>query len=57
IRNLRVFVSGTNLITVTDYSWFDPEVSTFGFANTTPGTDFLTFPQARTYTFGLSLGF
>jgi len=57
ISSLRFFVQGQNLITWTDYSGFDPEVSTFSITNTAPGTDFLTYPQARTFTFGLNLGF
>lgn len=57
ISSLRFFVQGQNLITWTDYSGFDPEVSTFSITNTAPGTDFLTYPQARTITFGLNLGF
>ena len=57
IQRLRLYVAGTNLITITDYSWFDPEVSTFGLANTSPGTDFLTMPQGRSLTFGINVGF
>jgi TonB-linked SusC/RagA family outer membrane protein len=58
IRSVRVYVSATNLVTFTDYSWFDPEVNTFGTdSNTALGTDFLTLPQARTVQFGLNLGF
>ncbi|MFN7116546.1 MAG: SusC/RagA family TonB-linked outer membrane protein [Saprospiraceae bacterium] len=53
----RIYVSGQNLLTFTDYSGFDPEVSTFANTNTAPGTDFLTFPQARTMIVGLNLGF
>jgi hypothetical protein len=56
-RSLKIYVSGTNLVTVTNYSWFDPEVSVFGESNTAPGTDFLTYPQARSVVFGVSLGF
>lgn len=56
IRSLRVFVGGTNLITWTNYSWYDPEVNTFGDANAALGTDFLTFPQPRTVQFGINLG-
>lgn len=58
VRSLRLYVSGTNLLTFTNYSWFDPEVNTFGTdSNTSLGTDFLTLPQARTVQFGLNLGF
>jgi TonB-dependent starch-binding outer membrane protein SusC len=53
----RIYVSGQNLLTFTNYSGFDPEISTFGETNTAPGTDFLTFPQARTMIVGLNLGF
>ncbi len=60
IRNLRIFVAGTNLLTWTDYSWFDPEVNTFtesDDSNGALGTDFLTYPQAQSVSFGLNLGF
>ncbi len=57
LSSLRVYVAGQNIYTKTKYSGFDPEVSTFSDTNTAPGTDFLTFPQARTYTFGINVGF
>jgi len=62
IASLKVYVSGYNLWTLTGYSWYDPEVNIFdgGSAagnNTSLGTDFLTFPQARSLTFGVNLGF
>ncbi len=57
VSSAKFYVSGQNLITITDYPGFDPEVSTFGETNTAPGTDFLTFPQPRTVLFGLNLGF
>ena len=57
VRKLRVFVSGSNLLTFTGYSWFDPEVSTFNNNNASLGTDFLTTPQARTIIFGINVGF
>lgn len=57
LSSARVYVSGQNLLTFTNYTGFDPEVSTFTTSNTAPGTDFLTFPQARTILFGLNLGF
>ncbi|MBB4078372.1 TonB-linked SusC/RagA family outer membrane protein [Lewinella aquimaris] len=57
IDRLRIFVSGTNLVTWTDYSWFDPEVNAFGDSNVALGTDFLTLPISRTVEFGINLGF
>jgi len=41
----------------TNYSGSDPEVSTNGNANLTPGIDRNTAPQARTYTMGLNISF
>jgi TonB-linked SusC/RagA family outer membrane protein len=57
LNNARIYVTGQNLLTFTNYSGFDPEVSTFGETNTSAGTDFLTFPQARTMLVGINLGF
>lgn len=57
LRKLRVYVAGTNLLTFTKYSWYDPEVNTFDGSNTALGTDFLTFPQARSIIFGINAGF
>ena len=56
LSSLRVFVSGQNLLTFTDYSGLDPEVNTFSGDNVALGTDFLTYPQARTVTFGVNIG-
>ncbi|TAF67321.1 MAG: TonB-dependent receptor [Cytophagales bacterium] len=57
ISSLRVYASAQNLLTFTRYKGFDPEVNTFSGSNTALGTDFLTFPQARTFTFGINVGF
>ncbi|MCI4668346.1 MAG: TonB-dependent receptor [Bacteroidia bacterium] len=56
-EKVRVYFFGQNLLTFTNYSWFDPEVSTFGNSNSAQGTDFLTYPQARTIGGGINLGF
>ncbi|UOQ78162.1 TonB-dependent receptor [Hymenobacter sp. 5516J-16] len=57
LRSARVYIAGQNLLTFTNYSGLDPEVNTFNASNTSQGTDFLTFPQARVYQVGLNLGF
>lgn len=54
IKTVRVFTSGQNLITWTNYSGIDPEVSVRNSA-LTPGFDLSAYPQARTITFGLNL--
>ncbi|MDP5170021.1 MAG: hypothetical protein NWR72_07225, partial [Bacteroidia bacterium] len=57
VSNVRFYYSGQNLLTFTEYSWFDPEVNTFDGSNTALGTDFLTYPQARVHSGGLSITF
>jgi TonB-linked SusC/RagA family outer membrane protein len=57
IQNLRIYVTGQNLITWTDYLGYDPEVSADPFSSTGFGRDFGVYPQARTYTVGLNATF
>ena len=56
LRSLRVYAMGQNLLTFTNYKGADPEVSTFGDTNTSLGTEFLTFPQLKMYSFGINIG-
>ncbi|HEY0808815.1 MAG TPA: SusC/RagA family TonB-linked outer membrane protein, partial [Longimicrobiales bacterium] len=55
-RTARVYVQGYNLITITDYTGFDPEVNSSGQTSVSRGYDFYTLPQARTITFGINVG-
>ncbi|MGV3502694.1 MAG: SusC/RagA family TonB-linked outer membrane protein [Adhaeribacter sp.] len=57
LQHLRLYVTGENLLTWTDYSGFDPEVNAFGGSNTELGIDFGTYPQTRNLIFGLNLSF
>jgi TonB-linked SusC/RagA family outer membrane protein len=57
LNNARVYVSGTNLWTLTPYTGSDPEVSTLDGSTTAQGIDFYTLPQVRTVIVGLNLGF
>jgi hypothetical protein len=57
LASVKVYVQAQNVKTWTSYSGFDPEVSALSITNTAPGSDFLTYPQARSYTIGLNLGF
>jgi hypothetical protein len=43
IQNCRVFVSGTNLLTFTKYTGYDPEVSTYN-SDVVTGVDFSSYP-------------
>ena len=55
----RIYVSGDNLLLGTKYSGLDPEVFTDANVNgyAARGIDYLSYPRARTYTFGTRLGF
>lgn len=53
----RLYVTGTNLFTITDYSGFDPDVSAQSVGNTNRGIDIGAYPLARTITVGVSFNF
>ncbi len=57
VQNLRVYVSGNNLFTLTRYSGFDPEVNTYAGSNTVTGVDNLVYPPARSVLGGLQVTF
>lgn len=57
LADLRIYVTGKNLYTLTDYSGFDPEVSHFGQNATNLGADLGGYPNTKTYLFGVNLGF
>jgi TonB-linked SusC/RagA family outer membrane protein len=58
VRTVQLYASGQNLLTLTKYSWWDPEVNSKGDANsTTQGVDSYSYPVAKTITFGLRVGF
>lgn len=55
---LRLSLSATNLLTITDYSGIDPESSNIGSAtDTAQGIDYGAYPNSKTYTIGLNLTF
>lgn len=57
IKRVRAYVSGQNLVTLTKYRGFDPEVNSNFSSNTQYGLDSYAYPAARTYTLGASLSF
>jgi TonB-linked SusC/RagA family outer membrane protein len=57
-KSLRLYVSAQNLLTITNYSGYDPEISTYGGSNSISiGVDQTGYPTAKTYTVGAHLGF
>ncbi len=57
IDRIRLYAQVFNALVITKYSGSDPEVSTNGDSNLTPGVDRNSAPQARTYTMGISVNF
>jgi hypothetical protein len=57
LSNAKVYLTVQNLWTFTNYSGMDPDVNFAGSSNRYIGTDFFTYPQARTVTIGLSTNF
>ncbi len=57
VRQARVYAMAQNLFTWTNYTGWDPELNSNPGANIARNYDFLTFPQARTTTIGLNIGF
>ncbi len=57
LQQARFYVTAQNLLTLTDYSGFDPEVSSGGQSNFIRGDDYDSYPRSRVITVGLSLNF
>ncbi len=57
MSNLRLYVSGQNLITITDYTGLDPELNSGANNQLAQGIELYAFPQARVFTFGLTARF
>ena len=63
LRTMKVYASAQNLLTLTNYTGYDPEINTRGGGTTGGNTDLRlgldlsSYPAARTVTFGINLGF
>ncbi len=57
IQRLRFYVSGQNVFVWTNYSGFDPEVSSRRNTVLTPGLDYSAYPKSRQLLFGVNLTF
>ena len=58
VSSARIFVTGQNLLTFTDYRWWDPEANADAFSgNLGFGNEFYTAPQTRSVTGGIQLSF
>ncbi|MCO6147419.1 TonB-dependent receptor [Flavobacterium sp. NRK1] len=50
---LKLYATGENLFTITNYSGFDPEVNSYGNNTRVGGIDYGTYPQTRNIIFGI----
>jgi TonB-dependent starch-binding outer membrane protein SusC len=57
ISSARIYVQMFNALVLTKYTGADPEISSMGDANLTPGVDRNTIPQARTISLGINVNF
>lgn len=56
-QSLRIYVSGRNLLTFTDYPGYDPEIQTYNKDPQRRGVDFGTYPGVKSYILGLRFNF
>ncbi len=57
VEGIRVFLTGDNLFTWTNFSGMDPEVSIVGDAWTRPGTGDFKYPLSKQILFGVDVTF
>lgn len=60
LSQVRIYATGYNLALWTNYSGFDPEVSTTrssSYSALTPGVDYSSYPRSRSYTVGVNITF
>lgn len=57
LKGLSVSVTGTNLLTLTSYSGWNPDVNSFGFTNLSYGIDYGSYPLMRSFVIGVSAKF
>lgn len=55
--SIRFSLSGQNLLLISDYTGFDPEVNSFAYDPLRTGIDWGSFPNQRTFTFGVNVTF
>ena len=53
--NARIYLAGQNLLTITKYKGYDPDIISDGLFSR--GFDYGSFPNPRTYMFGVQVGF
>lgn len=57
INKLQVYATANNLLTLTKYSGFDPEVNQYGNSSQMLGIDWGTYPQSKSFVGGINIEF
>jgi hypothetical protein len=57
IESANIYVTGRNLFTWTDYSGYDPEITTFLYDGLIQGTDWNNKPNSQSFLVGINLNF
>lgn len=57
LTNLRFYATAYNVFLITNYTGFDPEVSTRRNTPYTPGVDYSAYPRSRQFVLGLNFNF
>lgn len=57
IQTLRLYATAYNVFCLTNYSGYDPEVSSIRKTNLTPGVDYSAYPKSRQFVIGVNLNF
>jgi TonB-linked SusC/RagA family outer membrane protein len=57
LKNAKLYVTGQDLLTFTNYSGYNPETNFGGDSTTSFGGDYNAFPSSRTVIVGINIGF
>ena len=57
VERIKFSFTANNLFTITNYSWFDPDVNAFGADASRRGVDSYSYPSARTFALGVNVTF
>lgn len=57
IEKIYIYGGVSNVFTITNYSWFDPDVNAFAGDASRRGVDIYSYPSSRTYSIGFNVEF
>ncbi len=57
VKSAKIYLSGINLLTLTKYPGFDPDVNSYNLSTGRQGTDYGAYPSAKTFQGGVSVTF